>query len=87
MAFAGLWESWTDGTEHADTCTILTTDANELVFEYHPTTRKRQPVILPDEESRQLWMSPDIIERTPFDDAGLFIPVPADLMSHTSAEN
>jgi putative SOS response-associated peptidase YedK len=44
FAFAGLWERWThpagDGRE---TCTILTTEANELVRPYH----ERMPVILP----------------------------------------
>jgi putative SOS response-associated peptidase YedK len=43
LALAGLWESWTgpDGSQ-LDSCTILTTDANELVAGVHD----RMPVIL-----------------------------------------
>ncbi len=52
-AYAGLWESWSppkgDGTRV--TCTILTTDANDVVGEIHD----RMPVMLePDEESTWL---------------------------------
>jgi putative SOS response-associated peptidase YedK len=46
FVFAGLWETWSgphgDGRE---TCTILTTDANDLVKSFHV----RMPVILPAE--------------------------------------
>jgi putative SOS response-associated peptidase YedK len=46
FAFAGLWERWSgphgDGRE---TCTILTTEANDLVRPFH----ERMPVILPAE--------------------------------------
>jgi putative SOS response-associated peptidase YedK len=46
FAFAGLWECWSgphgDGRE---TCTILTTEANDLVRPFH----QRMPVILPAE--------------------------------------
>ena len=45
FAFAGLWESWTgaDGSV-LETCTILTTEANEKLAELH----HRMPVILPE---------------------------------------
>jgi putative SOS response-associated peptidase YedK len=46
FAFASLWERWSgphrDGRE---TCTILTTEANDLVRPMH----ERMPVILPEE--------------------------------------
>ena len=43
FAFAGLWEFWTDGTVKLATCSIITTDANELVGSIH----SRMPVIVP----------------------------------------
>jgi len=76
MFFAGLWGTWQD----VKNCTILTTQANELVAEYHP--RKRMPVILPDDESRRLWMSPDVVERQPLEE--LFVPIDSTLMAHRS---
>ncbi len=51
-AYAGLWETWTspDGDMRV-TCTILTTDANDVVGEIHD----RMPVMLePDEEATWL---------------------------------
>jgi putative SOS response-associated peptidase YedK len=54
FAFAGLWESW-EGADHSalETCTILTTDANELMRPIHD----RMPVIVsPDDYA--LWLDP-----------------------------
>jgi putative SOS response-associated peptidase YedK len=45
FAFAGLWQSWDTYGEEIRSCTILTTDANDLVEETH----HRMPVILPPE--------------------------------------
>lgn len=47
FAFAGLWETWSpaDGGQ-IDTCTILTTEPNELMAELH----NRMPVILRRED-------------------------------------
>src|SRR5262249_31267424 len=42
---AGLWERWDKGEEPLETYTFLTTEANELVAEYH--AKKRTPVIPP----------------------------------------
>jgi putative SOS response-associated peptidase YedK len=41
FAFAGLWERWEGGGEPVETCTILTTEANEVVRPVHD----RMPVI------------------------------------------
>jgi putative SOS response-associated peptidase YedK len=43
FGFAGLWETWTRGSDAIDSCTILTTTANEVVQPFH----ERMPVILP----------------------------------------
>jgi putative SOS response-associated peptidase YedK len=82
--FAGLWESWTnpETEERLESCTIVTTAANELLEKYHP--KKRMPVILPDEEARRRWLSPDTVERPPIED--LFLPLAAELMTHWEAE-
>ncbi len=47
FAFAGLWSEWIDTTsgEIVHSCTIITTQANELMSVIH-NTKKRMPVIL-----------------------------------------
>lgn len=42
FAIAGLWEQWEGGKEPLETCTLLTTEANDLLAPYHD----RMPVIL-----------------------------------------
>jgi len=83
MYFAGLWERcrMSNGDE-IESCTIVTTGANELVARYHP--KKRMPVILTDETSQERWMSPDIVEREALE--YLFEPIPADLMAHREVD-
>ena len=56
FGFAGLWETWTspDG-EEIRTCTIITTEANELLKEIHD----RMPVILV-RETEVIWLDPTI---------------------------
>jgi putative SOS response-associated peptidase YedK len=51
FAVAGLWESWEGGGELLETCTLLTTEANELLASYHD----RMPVILRPEDY-DLWL-------------------------------
>lgn len=47
LGFAGLWESWGGpGGEQIESCTILTTDANEEIARLH----NRMPVILAPED-------------------------------------
>ena len=54
FAFAGLWETWhgNDGSA-LDSCTIVTTDANDLMWPLHD----RMPVILPEENFAE-WLDP-----------------------------
>ena len=54
IAFAGLWESWTDKVsgEVIDSFTILTGEANDLVRKLH----ERMPVIL-KEQDYELWLT------------------------------
>lgn len=73
FAFAGLWESWGKHGEEIRSCTILTTDANDLVGEVH----HRMPVILPP-ENYDLWLDPDVREAEPLLD--LLRPHPDDVM-------
>jgi len=53
FGFAGLWDCWhaPDGSE-LETCTIITTSANELLKKYH----ERMPVILP-KENYGTWLN------------------------------
>ena len=54
FAFAGLWESWQHGQDCVQTCTILTTAANELIQPIH----ERMPVIVsPDDYGT--WLASD----------------------------
>jgi putative SOS response-associated peptidase YedK len=55
FAFAGLWERWNRGDSPIDSCTIFTTDANELGGSIHDRT----PVIL-DPADYDLWLDPDV---------------------------
>lgn len=56
FAFAGLWDSWRapDGRQ-LRTCTIITTEPNELVASIH----NRMPAILP-RAARDLWLDPTL---------------------------
>lgn len=78
MFFAGLWESWKSRNETIESCTIVTTEANDLVSQYHP--KNRMPVILRDHESQRLWLSSDISERPMLEP--LFQPLSAVFMTH-----
>ncbi len=73
FGFAGLWEGWGRNGEEVRSCTILTTDANDLVGEIH----HRMPVILPSEDY-ELWLDPDMWEAEPLLD--LLRPYPDDIM-------
>jgi putative SOS response-associated peptidase YedK len=59
FGFAGLWERWKgEGEEVIESCTILTTEANEVLKEVHD----RMPVILHPEDY-ELWLDDDVRKR------------------------
>lgn len=82
FAFAGLYDRWEGEGEVVETCTFLTTAANDLVAEVHP--KKRMPVVLDGEPAWQLWLNPDIAERGPLE--SLFAPYDPAAMRHYAAE-
>lgn len=70
FGFAGLWESWEGpGQAAVESCTILTTSANELLLPIHD----RMPVIVSPADY-DLWLSPEV--RDPEELARLFRPCP-----------
>jgi putative SOS response-associated peptidase YedK len=78
FAFAGLWERWhnpEDG-EEIESCTILTTDANDLMRPLHD----RMPVILP-EEVHDAWLDP--AQQQPEDVMPLVRPFPSEALETT----
>lgn len=74
FALAGLWEHWKAPTgDWVYTCTILTTEANELMRPLHD----RMPVIIPPEHYDR-WLDPQIHDAGPLQ--SLLVPYPAELM-------
>ncbi len=69
FSLAGLWERWNKGEEPLETCTILTTEPNELVAPLH----NRMPVII-SREAHQKWFAPETDQEIV---AGLLKPYPA----------
>jgi putative SOS response-associated peptidase YedK len=55
FAFGGLWERWDKREEPIYSCTLLTTNANEVLAPIHD----RMPVILP-KDHYDLWLDPGI---------------------------
>ncbi|MBT9316824.1 SOS response-associated peptidase [Leptothoe spongobia] len=71
FAFGGLWEQWEGGDgSYLETCTILTTEPNELMEPIH----NRMPVIIPEAEYDR-WLT-----ASPFQAKGLMKPYDADEM-------
>ena len=75
FAFAGLWEEWhsPDGSQ-IRSCTVITTEPNELMATLH----NRMPVILPPAAYAE-WL--DTAIRTPESMGTLLRPYPADEMA------
>jgi putative SOS response-associated peptidase YedK len=70
FAFAGLWERWQREDQVVESCTIITTDANDLAREVHD----RMPVIL-DRQSCAAWLDHEVEDPT-----SLLRPFPAEAM-------
>jgi putative SOS response-associated peptidase YedK len=73
FAIAGLWEHWQRDGEVIESCTILTTSANDLVKSVHD----RMPVILPADQYER-WLDPD--NQTAMDLDQVLRPFRAELM-------
>ena len=74
FAFAGLWDTWCDPNgEIVRSCTIITTEANELLRPIH----NRMPVILP-REMESFWLDHDVDD--PFVLSNVLVPYPAESM-------
>jgi putative SOS response-associated peptidase YedK len=79
LALAGLWATWRDpaGGDDAEelwTCTILTTEANQLMGSVH----HRMPVILPP-DTWDAWLDPENtdVERL----SALLVPAPEEMLA------
>jgi putative SOS response-associated peptidase YedK len=58
FGMAALYERWSDGEGHeVRSCTIVTTEANELVAPVH----HRMPVIIPPEDEA-MWLDPEVTD-------------------------
>ncbi len=74
FAFAGLWERWRRVDETIESCTIIVTEANELVEPIHD----RMPVILP-KASHEMWLDINFQDKAQLE--SLLTPFPADEMA------
>jgi len=54
-AFAGLWETWNSPDGPVESCTICTTDVNDMMGQLHD----RMPIILP-KQSIDHWLDPSV---------------------------
>jgi putative SOS response-associated peptidase YedK len=76
FAFAGIWDRWRNADkEWIETCSIITTSANALLFGIH----NRMPVIVRP-ESYDLWLDPGFTKVDDLHD--LLKPFSADAMRH-----
>lgn len=80
FAFAGLWEQWEGEGETIESCTILTTQANELVSQLH----HRMPVILSEKDYTE-WLDPNNQDKDKL--AKLILPFPSDDLSMHPVSN
>jgi putative SOS response-associated peptidase YedK len=78
FAIAGLWESWHGPDGVVESCTILTTEANDLVRAVHD----RMPVILPPNRHDD-WLGPRTTDTALLQ--SWLVPYPADEMTAVPA--
>jgi putative SOS response-associated peptidase YedK len=79
FAIAGLWERWRRDGEIIESCTLLTTVANDLLRPLHD----RMPVIVPP-EFYDHWLDPRVKE--PEELQAILRPLPAELMDLLAVE-
>jgi putative SOS response-associated peptidase YedK len=72
-AFSGLWERWQGPDGQVESCAILTTAANELVWPVH----ERMPAIVPGHHC-SAWLDAGLQDTAAV--APLLRPYPADAM-------
>jgi putative SOS response-associated peptidase YedK len=78
FAFAGLWTRAKIEDEWVASCTLITTQPNEVVARVHD----RMPVVLPDSDAEAAWLDPG----TDAEDAvELCVPFPAERMESAPA--
>lgn len=53
LAFAGVWDLWTNGEKEIKSFSIITTTANQEISQLH----NRMPVVLNTPEQRQQWLA------------------------------
>jgi putative SOS response-associated peptidase YedK len=80
FAMAGLWDRWHKGGLTIESCTIITTEANELVRPLHD----RMPVILPP-EAYDDWLDPNVEGRQLLE--SWLRPYPAEQMAAAAVES
>lgn len=81
FGFAGLWEQWESSAKQSiASCTILTTQPNELVQPFHD----RMPVIL-KQQDYDLWLDPQVQKPEPLQQ--LLQPYPASSMTAYPVSN
>ena len=73
FVFAGLWECWTKSLPAVESCTIITTTANALLFDIHD----RMPAILP-EAAAMRWLDRNVEDTDVL--TSLLVPYPVDAM-------
>jgi putative SOS response-associated peptidase YedK len=74
FAFAGLWEHWERDGRVIESCSVLTTEANQLVRPFH----ERMPVILAPADFAR-WLDPN--DRGGEEVRALLRPFPAEAMT------
>lgn len=74
FAFAGLWEHWNHGELTIDSCTVVTTTANDLLRPLH----ERMPVIL-DRAGCEQWLDPALDDEARLQ--SLLTPYPSEQMA------
>jgi len=73
FAFAGLWDRWENNSEVIESCTILTTEPNDLLKKYH----HRMAVMLQPEDY-DIWTDPELTDAEPL--LELLKPYPTELL-------